>query len=45
VERQIAACRAAFGDDIAFNLAWQKGRAMDLAEVVQCALELDEAPS
>ncbi|HQR10946.1 MAG TPA: tetratricopeptide repeat protein [Casimicrobiaceae bacterium] len=38
-EHQVAIARAAMGDDAAFNLAWQEGRAMSLEQVVQNALE------
>jgi non-specific serine/threonine protein kinase len=38
-DRQVAATRAASGDDTAFDLAWQEGRAMMLAQAIEHALE------
>jgi predicted ATPase/DNA-binding winged helix-turn-helix (wHTH) protein len=40
-ERQVAAARTALGDDAAFNLAWQEGRAMTLDQAVQYALDAE----
>jgi non-specific serine/threonine protein kinase len=37
-ERNIAAARAVFGDDAAFDRAWEEGRAMDLEQAVRYAL-------
>jgi hypothetical protein len=37
-DRELAAARAALGDDTAFDLAWQKGRAMNFEEAVGYAL-------
>jgi non-specific serine/threonine protein kinase len=42
-EVQVAAARAALGDDDAFDSAWNQGRAMSVDEVVPYALELDAA--
>ena len=39
-DRQVAAARAALGDDVAFDLAWQEGPAMNLERAVQCALDV-----
>jgi predicted ATPase/DNA-binding winged helix-turn-helix (wHTH) protein len=39
-DRQVTAARAALRDDVAFDLAWQKGRAMNLQQAVQYALDL-----
>jgi predicted ATPase/DNA-binding winged helix-turn-helix (wHTH) protein len=38
-DRHVAAARAALGDDIAFNLAWQEGRAMNVEHAVRYALD------
>ena len=38
-ERQVAAARAALGDDAEFDRAWQEGRTMDLEEAVRYALD------
>jgi predicted ATPase/DNA-binding winged helix-turn-helix (wHTH) protein len=38
-DRQVAAARAATGDDAAFDLAWQEGRAMTLDQAVEYALK------
>ncbi len=40
-EAQVAAARAASGDDVAFDRAWQAGRAMLLEETMRCATEVD----
>ncbi len=40
-DRQVAAARAALGDDTAFDLAWQEGRAMDFEQVVRYALDAE----
>jgi non-specific serine/threonine protein kinase len=37
-QRDIAAARAAFGDDAAFDRAWHEGRAMSLEQAVRYAL-------
>jgi predicted ATPase/DNA-binding winged helix-turn-helix (wHTH) protein len=37
-DREVAAARAALGDDSAFDLAWQEGRAMKFEEAVRYAL-------
>jgi non-specific serine/threonine protein kinase len=42
-DRQVAAARAALGDDAAFDLAWREGRAMTLEHAVRYALETDDA--
>jgi len=39
-DRQVTAARAAMGDDVAFDLAWQEGRAMNLEQAVQYALDV-----
>ena len=41
-EPQVAAARAAFGDDAAFDVAWQKGRAMSVEQAVRYALDADK---
>jgi non-specific serine/threonine protein kinase len=38
-DRQVAAARLALGDDAAFGLAWQEGRAMTLEQAIEYALE------
>jgi predicted ATPase/DNA-binding winged helix-turn-helix (wHTH) protein len=42
-ERQVAAARAALGDDAAFDLAWQEGRAMNLERVVRYVLDAEKS--
>jgi predicted ATPase/DNA-binding winged helix-turn-helix (wHTH) protein len=42
-ERQVAAARAALGDDTAFDLAWQEGRTMDFEQAVRYALNAEKA--
>lgn len=42
-DRQVAAARAAMGDESAFDLAWREGRAMTLDEAVQYAMEKKDA--
>ncbi len=37
-DRQAAAARAAFGDDVAFDRAWQQGQQMTTAQAVESAL-------
>jgi hypothetical protein len=37
--RQLDAARAAIGDNVAFDLAWQEGRAMKLDDALRYALE------
>jgi predicted ATPase len=39
-ERQVTAARAAMGEDVAFDLAWKEGRAMNLDQAVQYALDV-----
>jgi len=43
-ERQVGAARAALGDETAFDLSWQEGRAMNLEHAVQYALEVGSSP-
>jgi hypothetical protein len=38
-DRQVAAARAALGDDAAFDLAWREGRAQTLEQAIALALE------
>ena len=40
-ERLVEAARVALADDAAFDRAWKEGRAMDLARLVQFALDED----
>jgi non-specific serine/threonine protein kinase len=40
-DREVAAARAALGDDAAFDLAWHEGRAMRMDQAVKYALEFD----
>ncbi len=42
-ERLVAAARAAIGDNLAFDLAWQEGRAMGLEQAIEYALEKTDA--
>jgi tetratricopeptide (TPR) repeat protein len=42
-ERQVAAARAALGDDVAFDRAWQNGRAMSLEQAVRYSLDAEKA--
>jgi predicted ATPase/DNA-binding winged helix-turn-helix (wHTH) protein len=42
-DRQVTAARAAFGDDVVFDLAWQEGRAMNLEQAVQYALDAEKS--
>jgi non-specific serine/threonine protein kinase len=42
-EGQVAAARAALGDDAAFDRAWQEGRAMTLEQVIACVREEHDA--
>jgi non-specific serine/threonine protein kinase len=42
-DRQVAAARAAIGDDAAFDFAWQEGRAMTLDQAVEYALKWRDA--
>ena len=37
-DHQVAAARAALGDDIAFNREWQEGRAMTMEQAIDYAL-------
>jgi len=41
-DRQVAAARAALGDDTAFDLAWQDGRTMTLDQAVRYALDAEK---
>jgi len=41
--REVAAARAALGDDAAFDRAWQEGSAMTTDEVIECVLEERDA--
>ena len=41
--QRVAAARAAVGDDAAFDLAWQAGRAMSIEQAVQYALDIEDA--
>jgi hypothetical protein len=41
-ERELAAARAALGDDTAFDLAWQEGRTMNFEQAVQYALDAEK---
>jgi len=43
-DRQVAAARAALGDDAAFDQAWQRGRTMSFEQLAQYALDI-ESPS
>ncbi len=38
-DRQIASGRAAIGNDVAFDLAWQEGHAMTLEQAIEYALQ------
>ena len=40
-DREVAAARAALGDDAAFDLAWHEGHAMSMDQAVKYALEFD----
>jgi hypothetical protein len=42
-DRQVATARAAIGDDAAFDVAWQEGRAMTLDHAVEYALKWRDA--
>jgi hypothetical protein len=42
-EQFITAARAALGDEVAFDAAWQEGRAMTMEEAIECALEKTDA--
>ncbi len=42
-DRQVAAARAAIGDDATFDLAWQEGRAMTLERAIEYALNKPDA--
>ena len=42
-ERSVASARAALGDDAAFDLAWQEGRAIMLELAIAYALNVDDA--
>src|ERR1700682_5765791 len=41
-ERQVAEARAALGNDAAFDLAWQEGRAMSMEQMVRYALDTEK---
>jgi predicted ATPase/class 3 adenylate cyclase len=38
-DRRIASARASFGNDVAFDLAWQQGNAMTLEQAIKYALQ------
>ena len=38
-DRHVAAARAALGDDVAFDRAWQEGRALTIEQAIELALE------
>ena len=42
-DRRIASARAAFGKDVAFDLAWQEGHAMTLDQAIEYALQEQSA--
>jgi non-specific serine/threonine protein kinase len=42
-DRRIASARASFGNDAAFDLAWQEGRAMTLEQAIEYALQEQSA--
>jgi predicted ATPase/DNA-binding winged helix-turn-helix (wHTH) protein len=42
-DRQIASGRAAIGNDVAFDLAWQEGHAMTLEQAIEYALQEQRA--
>lgn len=42
-ERHVASARAGLGDDSAFNVAWQEGRAMTLERAPEYALKGQDA--
>jgi hypothetical protein len=42
-DREVAAARAALGDDTAFDLAWQEGRAMEFEQAVRYALGAEKS--
>jgi tetratricopeptide (TPR) repeat protein len=42
-DRQVTAARAALGDGVAFDLAWQEGRAMNLERIVRYSLGAEES--
>ncbi len=42
-DRQVATARATLGDDAAFDVAWQEGRAMTLEQAIGYALEKQNA--
>ena len=39
LDRRIGAVRAAMGDPVAFDRAWQEGRAMRLEQAIELAVE------
>jgi hypothetical protein len=41
-DREVAAARFALGDDVAFDLAWQEGRATDVDQAIEYAMEHEE---
>jgi len=38
-DRHVAAARAAFGDNAAFDRAWQEGRTMTLEQAMELTME------
>jgi hypothetical protein len=42
-ERRIATARASFGNDAAFDAAWQEGHAMTMEQAVEYALQAHSA--
>ena len=42
-DRRIASARAFIGNDVAFDLAWQEGRAMTLEQAIEYALQEQSA--
>jgi hypothetical protein len=42
-DRRIASARAALGNDIAFDLAWQEGQAMTMEQAIEYALQEQSA--
>ena len=42
-DRRIASARASFGNDTAFDLAWQEGHAMTLEQAIEYALQEQSA--
>jgi non-specific serine/threonine protein kinase len=42
-DRQVTGARAALGDGVAFDLAWQEGRAMNLERIVRYSLGAEKS--